>query len=83
MNDERNERQDTQDKRATCPMHGFEQPCPSCEMVAIEAGVYGDPYYEPPAIVYEGTLTTRAGSRPDGLAPDSGKGVEPDKLFGG
>lgn len=25
--------------RDTCPIHDFEQPCPSCAMVAIDAGV--------------------------------------------
>lgn len=75
--------QDKKQQKQQCPIHDFDLPCPSCEMVAIDAGVYGDPYYEPPAIVYEGTLTTRAGSGPDGLGTDRGKGTDPADLFGG
>lgn len=36
--------------------------------------------YEPPAIIYEGELTTRAGSRPTGAPLDFE--VDPAKLFG-
>lgn len=36
--------------------------------------------YEAPAIIYEGELTTRAGSRPSGVNLDTD--IDPAKLFG-
>ena len=38
--------------------------------------------YETPAIIYEGLITTRAGSPPGGGAPDPGEGLDPVDLFG-
>lgn len=38
--------------------------------------------YEPPAIIYEGIISTRAGTPALGLAPDQGPGINPEDLFG-
>jgi hypothetical protein len=39
--------------------------------------------YEPPAIIYEGIISTRAGSSYPSAPSDSGDGVDPADLFGG
>jgi hypothetical protein len=38
--------------------------------------------YEAPAIIYEGTITTRAGSQTGGPAGSGESGVDPADLFG-
>jgi hypothetical protein len=43
--------------------------------------VYGERApYEPPAIIYEGLITTRAVTPPQGTAPDA-SGASPENIF--